>query len=129
MSDPPSHRVTDHDHESDHRPAIALAFPLPPAPAANEFDRARIEPALNTITSESMLGHIRTLASDAYEGRAPGTPGEDSTVAYLTAQFKSLGLAPGNPDGSYVQNVQLIGYTERVDRVDHDGQDADRQCD
>ena len=58
-----------------------------------------------------MLGHIRTLSSDAYEGRAPGTPGEDSTVAYLTAQFKSLGLAPGNPDGSYVQNVQLIGYT------------------
>ena len=78
---------------------------------SEKFDRASIEPALGTITSESMLGHIRTLASDAYEGRAPGTPGEDSTVAYLTAQFKSLGLAPGNPDGSYVQNVQLIGYT------------------
>ena len=78
---------------------------------SEKFDRATIEPALNAITSESMLGHIRTLASDAYEGRAPGTPGEDSTVAYLTAQFKTLGLAPGNPDGSYVQNVQLIGYT------------------
>src|SRR5687768_4781244 len=74
-------------------------------------DRADLEPALGSITSESMLANVRTLASDAYEGRAPGTPGEDSTVAYLTAQFKSLGLAPGNPDGSYVQNVQLIGYT------------------
>ena len=74
-------------------------------------DRAALQPALNSITSESMLAHIRTLASDAFEGRAPGTPGEDSTVAYLTAQFKSLGLAPGNPDGSYVQNVELIGYT------------------
>jgi Zn-dependent M28 family amino/carboxypeptidase len=78
---------------------------------SEKFDRASIEPALASITSESMLGHIRTLASDAFEGRAPGTPGEDSTVAYLTAQFKSLGLAPGNPDGSYVQNVRLIGYT------------------
>ena len=72
---------------------------------------ADLEPALNSITSDSMLAHIRTLASDAFEGRAPGTPGEDSTVAYLTAQYKSLGLAPGNPDGSYVQNVELIGYT------------------
>jgi Zn-dependent M28 family amino/carboxypeptidase len=74
-------------------------------------DHADLEPALNSITGESMLAHIRTLASDAFEGRAPGTPGEDSTVAYLTAQYKSLGLAPGNPDGSYVQNVELIGYT------------------
>jgi Zn-dependent M28 family amino/carboxypeptidase len=74
-------------------------------------DQADLQPALASITSESMLAHIRTLASDAFEGRAPGTPGEDSTVAYLTAQYKSLGLAPGNPDGSYVQNVELIGYT------------------
>lgn len=75
------------------------------------MSRADLEPALSSITSESMMAHIRTLASDAYEGRAPGSPGEDSTVAYLTAQYKSLGLAPGNPDGSYVQNVELIGYT------------------
>src|SRR6185503_13776049 len=74
-------------------------------------NHADLQPALNSITSESMLAHIRTLSSDAFEGRAPGTPGEDSTVAYLTAQYKSLGLAPGNPDGSYVQNVELIGYT------------------
>jgi Zn-dependent M28 family amino/carboxypeptidase len=74
-------------------------------------NHADLQPALNSITSESMLAHIRTLSSDAFEGRAPGTPGEDSTVEYLTAQYKSLGLAPGNPDGSYVQSVELIGYT------------------
>jgi Zn-dependent M28 family amino/carboxypeptidase len=74
-------------------------------------DRADLEPALESITSDGMLASIRTLASDQFEGRAPGTPGEDSTVAYLTAQFKALGLAPGNPDGSYVQGVELIGYT------------------
>ncbi len=79
--------------------------------AGDRFDRADLEPALNSITSESMLAYIRALSSDAFEGRAPGTPGEDSTVAYLTAQYKALGLAPGNPDGSYVQLAELIGYT------------------
>ncbi len=74
-------------------------------------DSADLGPALSSITSEGMLATIRTLASDQFEGRAPGTAGEDSTVAWLTAQFKALGLAPGNPDGSYVQGVELIGYT------------------
>jgi Zn-dependent M28 family amino/carboxypeptidase len=87
-----------------------LAFALA-ACSGDRIDRDALEPALSAISSESMLGHIRTLASDAFEGRAPGTAGEDSTVAYLEAQFKALGLAPGNPDGSYTQPVELIGYT------------------
>ena len=91
--------------------ALTIATVLAGCAGSEGFDRATIEPALASMTTESLMGHIRTLSSDAFEGRAPGTPGEDSTVAYLTAQFKSLGLAPGNPDGSYVQNVQLIGYT------------------
>ncbi|MDQ3808853.1 MAG: peptidase M28, partial [Chloroflexota bacterium] len=47
------------------------------------------------------------------EGRAPGTPGEEKTVAYLTRQFQALGLKPGNPDGTWIQKVDLIGYTSR----------------
>ena len=94
--------------------AIAISLStlvLAACAAEGRLDRADLEPALNSITADGMMAHIRTLASDAFEGRAPGTPGEDSTVAYLTAQFKSLGLSPGNPDGSYVQQVELIGYT------------------
>jgi Zn-dependent M28 family amino/carboxypeptidase len=91
---------------------ISIATLLVGACAGGDsMNRADLDAAAGAITSESMLAHIRTLASDAYEGRAPGTPGEDSTVAYLTTQYKALGLAPGNPDGSYVQNVELIGYT------------------
>lgn len=86
--------------------AIGLA-----ACAGDRIDRDALEPAFSSMTSESMLANIRTLSSDAFEGRAPGTAGEDSTVAYLSAQFKALGLAPGNPDGSYIQPVELIGYT------------------
>jgi Zn-dependent M28 family amino/carboxypeptidase len=66
--------------------------------------------ALDTIKPESVLAHIKTLASDDFEGRGPGTPGEEKTVAYLTAQFQKMGLKPGNPDGTFVQNVPLVGF-------------------
>ena len=67
--------------------------------------------AVESIAAEDILQHVRVLSSDEYEGRGPGTKGEDLTVAYLTAQFRRLGLAPGNPDGTYVQNVPLVGFT------------------
>ena len=51
------------------------------------------------------------LSSDEYEGRGPGTKGEELTVKYLTEQFQKLGLKPGNPDGTYVQKVPLVGFT------------------
>jgi len=52
----------------------------------------------------------RVLASDAFEGRAPGTPGEEKTVAYIIDRFKAAGLKPGN-NGSWVQNVPLVEIT------------------
>lgn len=92
---------------------LALTLVLVAGCAGDRIDRSALQPALGSITADGLMSHIRTLSSDAFEGRGPGTAGEDSTVAYLTAQFKALGLAPGNPDGSYVQNVELIGYTGR----------------
>jgi Zn-dependent M28 family amino/carboxypeptidase len=72
---------------------------------------AALAPALATITGDDLLRHINRLASDGFEGRGPGTAGEDSSVAYITEQFKAIGLAPGNPDGTYIQPVSMIGYT------------------
>ncbi len=63
------------------------------------------------IDMDAVLAHTRTLSSDEYEGRAPGTKGETLTVAYLVEQFRKLGLKPGNTDGTYVQNVPLVGIT------------------
>jgi Zn-dependent M28 family amino/carboxypeptidase len=63
------------------------------------------------IDIEAVLAHTKELASDRYEGRAPGTPGEDLTVAYLEGQFHRMGLSPGAPDGSFVQPVPLVGIT------------------
>ncbi|PSJ40495.1 M28 family metallopeptidase [Allosphingosinicella deserti] len=50
----------------------------------------------------------RVLASDEFEGRGPGTPGEAKTIAYLSDQFRRLGLEPAGDNGTYVQRVPLI---------------------
>ena len=74
----------------------------PPAAAAHAFDAA--------INATDFSEHVKTLASDAFEGRAPGSPGEDKTVAYLKAQFERMGLKPGNGD-SYFQTVPMVETT------------------
>ena len=66
-----------------------------------------------TVTSNALRQHISVLASDRFEGRAPGTRGEELTVAYLVNEFKKMGLEPGNPDGSYFQPVPLSGFISR----------------
>ena len=71
---------------------------------------AAVDTAAHVITADGLLQHIKDLSADSMEGRAPGTPGEDKTIAYMQSQFKALGLQPGNPDGTYLQNVDLIGY-------------------
>ncbi|WP_229262793.1 M20/M25/M40 family metallo-hydrolase [Duganella radicis] len=63
------------------------------------------------IDGATLLEQIGTLASDEFEGRAPGTQGEALTIDYLQQQFKKLGLEPGNPDGSYLQAVPLVGIS------------------
>jgi len=63
------------------------------------------------VQANKLMDHTRILSSDDFEGRGPGTPGEDKSVAYITHQFTQLGLRPGNPSGSYVQEVPLIGIT------------------
>ncbi|HEY5723330.1 MAG TPA: M28 family metallopeptidase [Allosphingosinicella sp.] len=50
----------------------------------------------------------RTLASDEFEGRGPGTPGEARTIAYLSEQFRQLSLEPGGENGGWTQAVPLI---------------------
>jgi Zn-dependent M28 family amino/carboxypeptidase len=85
----------------------AMAFGLTGADPA-------IDPAARTINAAELLKHIRVLSSDAYEGRGPGTQGERYTIDYLTEQLKDFGLKPGNPDGTYIQKVPLVGFRTRA---------------
>src|SRR6476620_1846408 len=65
--------------------------------------------AADAITAPDLLKHITVLASDEFEGRAPGSKGEELSVKYIYEQFKALGLQPGNPNGTYIQEVPLAG--------------------
>ena len=68
------------------------------------------------IVAGDFSEHVRVLASDAFEGRAPGSAGEDKTVAYLTAQFERMGLKPGN-GGSWTQTVPMTETTANENAV------------
>ncbi len=81
---------------------------------ARNGGNATLQPALDSIKAEDLLSKIKVLASDEFEGRAPASKGEELTVKYLTDQFKQMGLKPGNPDGTYVQNVPLVGFTSET---------------
>jgi Zn-dependent M28 family amino/carboxypeptidase len=90
---------------SDKRPPPAVEAPPPPAPQHVPIGQ------LPPIDINAVLAHTKALASDDFEGRAPGTPGEERTVAFLVDQFKKAGLKPGNTDGTYIQKVPLVGIT------------------
>lgn len=77
-------------------PLTLLIAAQPAPPSAPHVDMAR----MSEIT--------RTLASDAFQGRAPGTPGEAKTIPYLIEQFKAAGLEPAGENGGWTQTVPMI---------------------
>lgn len=74
------------------------------------FKLKPLQSALDAIKADVILDYVKKLASDEFEGRAPGTRGERLTVDYLVDQFKGAGLKVGNPNGTFVQRVPLVGY-------------------
>jgi Zn-dependent M28 family amino/carboxypeptidase len=71
--------------------------------------------ALETIKVDALMEHVKELSSDDYEGRAPGSRGEEKSIKYIADEFKKAGLAPGNTDGTYYQKVPLVGITTDQD--------------
>jgi Zn-dependent M28 family amino/carboxypeptidase len=97
---------------------FAVACSNSPAPASSTVDAGPSVPGghvaigqLPDIDMAAVLTHTKALSSDEFEGRLPGTKGEQLTVAYLVDQFKKAGLKPGNADGTYIQKVPLVGIT------------------
>ena len=86
-------------------PALALAVLTACAPAAQTG--ARPAAAAAAIDPARLAEHVRTLASDDFQGRGPATPGEEKTVAYIAEQLRAAGLEPGGPSGSWFQDVPL----------------------
>ena len=85
-----------------------------PAPSADTGDVHALpadreyEPA---ITAEDFVHRVQVLASDDFQGRAPGTVGEEQTVEWLAAEFERLGLEPAGDDGTWFQDVPMVQTT------------------
>jgi len=62
------------------------------------------------IPLQTLKDVTKALSSDDFEGRAPATPAEDKTTAYIVERFKTAGLKPGNK-GSWFQDVPLVEIT------------------
>jgi Zn-dependent M28 family amino/carboxypeptidase len=85
--------------------AAAVAAAAPATPQAR---------AAAAIAAPALAAHARFLSSDLLEGRLPGTRGDRLAQAYVAAQLQALGLEPGAPDGSWFQEVPLVGVTSAV---------------
>lgn len=82
------------------RPLAALLLAALAVPVA-----AQDAPA---ISADNLTETVRTLASDQFQGRAPGTVGEERTIGYLIGRLQALGLEPGGTDGGWTQPVPLL---------------------
>jgi len=82
------------------RHAAALLLPLLAIPAA-----AQNAPG---IDAANLTHTVRTLASDQFQGRAPGTIGEERTIGYLIGRLQALGLEPAGTGGGWTQPVPLL---------------------
>jgi Zn-dependent M28 family amino/carboxypeptidase len=110
MKNPPTrsnHSLRAHRARALTRFALALALPLAAHVAVASPAEVAVDPA-------RLSAHVKTLASDAFEGRGPATAGEVKTVAYLTEQMKATGLSPGgdlkNGTRAWTQDVPLAQF-------------------
>lgn len=60
------------------------------------------------ISEPNLVETVKTLTGPAFEGRAPGTRGEDVTIGYLIGRLEALGLKPAGPNGQWTQDVPLL---------------------
>ena len=76
--------------------------------ASNGGNPAAEEAALQ-IQGEYMRGIVAEISDDRYEGRGPGSRGDELARQYLAAQMDAIGLLPGASDGSWEQPFDLVG--------------------
>lgn len=79
--------------------SMLIALLLASAASANNF---------GPVNPEALDATVKELASDAFEGRGPGTPGEERTIAYLIDRLKEAGLQPAGDKGGWTQVVPLV---------------------
>lgn len=98
-------------------PNASAPTPAAKAPIAAPAPSPEVVAAENTIDAKVIRAHVAKLASDEFEGRAPGTKGDELARNYIRDEFARLGLVPGAPDGSWMQSVPMLGIKTDVERT------------
>ena len=92
---------------------LALVSALALTSACKKVDSPAVETSslpqveVPALSEQTMKDVVKELSLDSYEGRAPGSAGEEKTVSYLIGKFKAAGLEPGNGTG-WTQDVPLV---------------------
>src|SRR5688500_571539 len=88
---------------------LLFVFPLfaQPTPVKESF---------GDLSADAIRAHTKFLSSDLLEGRGPGTRGDALATSYIATQFEALGLEPAGDDGTYFQQVSLLGITTDPDK-------------
>src|SRR6185312_3871909 len=75
---------------------------------------AREKLAARHITAAALAAHVRFLADDLLEGRAPASRGDELAMRYIAAQYERLGLVPAGDDGGWLQRFDIVGMRSEV---------------
>lgn len=70
---------------------------------------AAVKAAEASVDGERIRAHVKFLADDLLEGRAPGQRGAELAAKYIATQFAFYGLKPAGDAGSYLQQVSFVG--------------------
>ena len=71
--------------------------------------------AVDRIKAAHIIAHVKFLADDLLEGRAPATRGGDLAAKYIATQYELLGLEPAGEKGTYFQQVPIIESLAKPD--------------
>lgn len=87
--------------------ASALAQTIPPA----------VKSAEASIDPEKIRAHVKFLSDDLLEGRGPGLRGSEIAAKYIPTQFALYGLQPGGDNGTYLQQINMVGMNAIPDKT------------
>ncbi len=91
-------------------PAISITAQAQSIPPAVKAAEASIDP-------EKIRAHVKFLADDLLEGRGPGLRGSEIAAQYIATQFALYGLKPGGDNGTYLQQINMVGMNAIADKT------------
>ena len=77
------------------------------------FQKSKAKKFAKSITEKELSEHLYIYASDEFEGRDTGEPGQKKAVEYIRNYYKSIGVEPGDLEGDYFQEMTLTMRARR----------------